>query len=65
MICGDRIDGAIFERLSQGLDVGCRAQRWVHLSMRIIATHRLIGQEQMMRRDFGRDAQPSGFGIMD
>ena len=56
MIGGNGIDGAILKRLSQGLDIDCGTQWWIHLGIRIIAPYRFVGQEQMMRRHLGRDA---------
>ena len=44
-------------------DVFVAAQRRVDLAGRVVAEDRGVGEEQVVRRDLGRDAQPARLGL--
>ena len=53
----DDVDGAVFKPLDDGVTVGVRAQRRVHLRHRALFEHGLLGQREVMRRRLGGDAR--------
>ncbi len=65
MVGGDAVDGPVGEPGAQRLDVGCSAQRRVHLVDRVIAGRKLVGQQQVMRGDLGRHPPALGLGPAD
>ena len=55
----DRIHRAVPQRHHQRLDVSRRAQRRIHLAVRVVIVDRLVREREMMRRDFARDPRPA------
>ncbi len=57
MVRRDDVDGAVLQPLDDGVAVGMRAQRRVHLRHRALCKHGLLGQREVMRRRLGGDAR--------
>ena len=51
----DAVDRPVGERAAQRLDVLGLAQGRVHLARGVVAEQRLVGEQQVVRRDLGRD----------
>ncbi len=58
----DDVDGAVFESLDDGVAVGVRAQRRVHLGHGALFEHGLLRQREMVRRRLGGDARAELLG---
>ena len=65
VVGGDDVDDARPEGLDQGGRVGGRPQRRVHLEVRVARFERLVGEEEVVGRRLGRDADAAGLGLAD
>ena len=63
VVGGERVDRPVGERRAQRLDVTRVSQRRRHLGVRAVARHRLLGEEEMMRRHLGGDREPAGLRV--
>src|SRR5439155_14979350 len=61
VVRSDGIDGAVGERHQNGLPVGGRAQRRVHLEIRVVFADIFVEQGKVVRRDFTGDASFPAF----
>ena len=59
----DAVDGAVGERLDHRLDVALGAEGRGHLGVRVVGLHRVVRQQQVMRRDLGRHAHAARLGV--
>ena len=57
MVGGDGIDRAVGERDQNRLAIGRRAQRRIHLEIRVVLADVLVDQREVMRRDFAGHAR--------
>ena len=58
VIGGDRVHHAVENALDHGVAIGSRAQRRIHLGVRVVEADVLFGQQEVMRRNLAGDAQP-------
>lgn len=65
-VVGDEaVDRAVGQAGQAGVDVGPRAERRIHLVVRVVGRAGVLGQQQVMRADLGADALAGGFGPAD
>ena len=62
MVAGDGVDGAVDQPFTDGVDIGLRAQRRVHLEHRVEVLAARIGQREVLRRDLGGDRKTARLG---
>ena len=65
MIGGDGIEPAVLEALEQRGIVLRRAQRGIHLVVRVVVADVLVMKQQVVRRDLAGDADAAVFGAPD
>ena len=65
VVGGDRVDGAVGQRVAQRGDVLVGAQRRVHLVDRVVAGEQVGGQQQVVRRHLGGDVDALRLGPAD
>ncbi len=63
VVGGDAVDGAVGKRFAKGCDVLGLAQRRIDLAGGIVAKHGFVGQQEVMRGDFGGDLDASRLGF--
>lgn len=63
VIGGEAVDGTIEQAFETGFDVGLFAQRRIHLEIRVEVATTFVGEQQMVRADFGGDADAFGFAF--
>ena len=61
MVGGDAVDDAVLEGAAQRGDIGCFAQRRVHLRVRVVVLARVIGERKVVRRHLRGHAAPPLF----
>ena len=65
VVGGDDVHGPVLRPFGEGGDVGGGPQGRVHLEIRIARPERLVGEEEMVGRGLGRDADAAGLGLAD
>ena len=60
VIRGDRVDRAVGQALPERVPVRRRPERRIHLPVRVVGAEILVDEDEVMRRDLGRDAEPVG-----
>ena len=58
MVGGDHVDRAVGDPGAQRVAILGGAQRRVHLEVRVVADQIVVGEDQVVRGDFGRHPDP-------
>ena len=62
VVGGDRIDRAVGQAAPKRVPILARAQRRVHLEVRVVRQEVVVGEDQVVGRDLGGDRQTLGLG---
>ncbi len=69
VVGGEAVDGAVDDALDAGVDVGLGAERRVHFGVGVVAAVEgaagFVGEEEVVRGDFGGDGLAVAFGLAD
>ena len=65
VVGGDGVDRTVGERFDDGIDIGLAAYRRTHLGIGVEASHRLVGEREVVWCYLAGDVDTARFGVAD
>ena len=63
VVGGDSVHRAVGDAGKQGGQVAGASERWIHFGVRAVAENGIVGEREVMRRDFTRGVYAPALGI--